>query len=92
MVAATFLPEVAYEQNWTQQETISHLVSKSGFRYKLTPEVQSQIICTRYQSSKHYLKYEEYVTMNDTIPLEEECDAASTQSSGGKGWRDIFNM
>lgn len=66
---ATFLPEVAKEQNWTQQETIIQLVYKSGFRHKLTPEIQSKIHCTRYQSSKHYLTYEEYVTMADAISV-----------------------
>lgn len=58
--SATFLPEVASEQKWTQQETIRYLVEKSGFRHKLTPEIQSTIRCTRYQSSKQYMTYEQY--------------------------------
>lgn len=67
---ATYLPEVAAEQQWTQQQAIASLAHKAGFRNQLTPEVQSQIQCTRYQSSKHYLKFEEYVRMADSIPCQ----------------------
>ena len=68
-VKATFLPEVAKEQQWNQQQTIRQLVHKSGFRHDLTPEIQDTISCTRYQSSKHYLTYQEYVDLPDALSV-----------------------
>lgn len=59
--SATYLPEVAYEQNWTQQETVISLVRKAGYRGVITDELLVQIRCTRYQSSKHQLSYQEHV-------------------------------
>ncbi|KRW98318.1 AMMECR1 domain [Pseudocohnilembus persalinus] len=56
---ATYLPEVAAEQEWTQEEAIKSLVRKAGYRgnYK---NVLSSINLTTYQSSKCKLSYEEY--------------------------------
>ena len=68
--SATFLPEVAKEQRWTTQETINALVKKSGFRHSLSDNLQRSIRCTRYQSSKQYLTYQDYVNMNGAIPIE----------------------
>ena len=31
--SATFLPEVAAEENWTKQETIIHLIRKAGLLF-----------------------------------------------------------
>ena len=59
--SATFLPEVAHEQKWTQQETVLSLVRKAGYRGVITDELLVQIRCTRYQSSKHQLSYQEHV-------------------------------
>lgn len=59
--SATYLPEVAYEQKWTQQETVISLVRKAGYRGVITDELLVQIRCTRYQSSKHQLSYQEHV-------------------------------
>lgn len=33
--SATFLPEVAAEENWSREETLKHLVRKAGYRGKL---------------------------------------------------------
>ena len=61
---ATYLPEVAYEEGWTQEQTIRSLIRKSGFygnpREVLSPNNES-LQCIRYQSSKEYLTYDEYV-------------------------------
>ena len=59
--SATYLPEVAYEQQWSQKEAILSLVRKSGYRGVITDELLSNIHCTRYQSSKYQLSYQEYV-------------------------------
>jgi uncharacterized protein (TIGR00296 family) len=56
---ATFLPEVAHEQRWTKEETLTHLLRKAGYSGKLK-DVQSKIKLERYQSSKCELSYQEY--------------------------------
>lgn len=61
--SATYLPEVAKEQGWTQEETIEELVQKSAYSRALTPQVRAKIQLTRYQSEKESLKYEEYVAL-----------------------------
>lgn len=59
--SATFLPEVAKEQSWTTKETILQLIRKAGYRGSITNHLLSQIQCTRYQSSKCRMSYQEYV-------------------------------
>lgn len=59
--SATYLPEVAKEQSWTQKEAIFSLIRKAGYHGSITYELLSQIHCTRYQSSKYQLSYQEYV-------------------------------
>lgn len=48
---ATFLPCVAEEQEWDHAETIAALLSKSGYRGKVTGELLQQLKTTRYQVS-----------------------------------------
>lgn len=61
---ATYLPEVAYEQGWTQEQTVRSLIRKAGY-YGSPNEVLSpsndSFQCIRYQSSKEYLTYDDYV-------------------------------
>ena len=57
---ATYLPEIAFEQQWTQQETVVSLIRKAGYRGVITEELLQGIHCTRYQSSKFQLTYQEY--------------------------------
>lgn len=61
--SATYLPEVAKEQRWTQVETIKSLVRKAGYHGDVTPQFiqSSNMTCTRYQSSKVRCAYDEYV-------------------------------
>ncbi|EED93039.1 predicted protein, partial [Thalassiosira pseudonana CCMP1335] len=59
--SATYLPEVAQEQRWNQEEAVVSLVRKAGFRGSITDELLSQIHCTRYQSSKYRMSYQQYV-------------------------------
>lgn len=58
--SATYLPEVAAEQNWTQQETIVELMYKSGYRHKCSEQIISSINLTRYKSSKSSCTYQQY--------------------------------
>ena len=58
--SATYLPEVASEQRWSQQEAVISLVRKAGYRGVITDDLLTQVRCTRYQSSKYRLSYQEY--------------------------------
>ena len=59
---ATYLPEVAKEQNWDQIKTVSSLIQKAGYHGKVTDSLLSTIHCTRYQSSKQRVTFHEYVS------------------------------
>ncbi|KAF9365890.1 AMME chromosomal region protein 1-like [Mortierella sp. NVP85] len=58
---ATYLPEVAKEQEWTKRKTIDSLLRKGGFRGTITDDVLQGIILTRYQSQKAQATYQEYL-------------------------------
>ena len=60
----TFLPEVAEEQEWNQEETLRYLIRKSGYRgdYK---KVLDKIDLTTYESMKDAMSYQEYVKFTD---------------------------
>ena len=59
---ATYLPEVAKEQGWDQEKTVATLIQKAGYYGRVTNELLKSIQCTRYQSSKHKVDFEEYLT------------------------------
>lgn len=62
--SATYLPEVAHEQGWTQREAVLSLVRKAGCRRAVTDySALSDVRTTRYQSSKVSLTYEEWRTL-----------------------------
>lgn len=71
--SATYLPEVALEQDWTQEEAVRSLVRKAGYHGSVTAHFirQSGMTCTRYQSSKTRVAYSEYVRLrhNGLDPL-----------------------
>lgn len=58
--SATFLPEVASHERWTQQETIDALISKAGYTGAVTAELRASLSVTRYQSSATSLTYDEF--------------------------------
>ena len=58
--SATYLPEVAAEQRWSQKEAVVSLVRKAGYRGVINDQLMEHIRCTRYQSSKYRLSYQEY--------------------------------
>lgn len=60
---ATYLPEVASEQGWTQAETIVELVAKSGYVGPVTPQLRSAIKLTRYQSQHAELTHAQWVAL-----------------------------
>lgn len=55
--SATFLPEVAAEQGWTQEETIDALISKAGYAGGAALAVRESLAVTRYQSTTCTLTY-----------------------------------
>ena len=59
MYRGTYLPEVASEQNWNQEQTLRHLIQKTGF-YGKFETVKDQIELTTYESSKESLSFAEY--------------------------------
>eukprot|EP00298_Acanthocystis_sp_HF-20_P030106 c9160_g1_i1.p1 GENE.c9160_g1_i1~~c9160_g1_i1.p1 ORF type:complete len:195 (+),score=51.85 c9160_g1_i1:50-634(+) len=66
--SATYLPEVAHEQNWTKDECLESLMKKAGYRGKITPDIiQTSVSVTRYQSAKTSLSYSEYITMYEQV-------------------------
>lgn len=58
---ATYLPEVALEQDWTIEETVESLIRKAGFQGDITEELLNSIKLTRYESSKSSLTHDEYL-------------------------------
>ena len=59
--SATYLPEVAGEQGWTQEEAIRSLARKAGFRAELPAELMDRISVTRYSSSRAHCSYAEFL-------------------------------
>nr|XP_033814261.1 AMMECR1-like protein isoform X3 [Geotrypetes seraphini] len=58
---ATYLPEVAKEQDWDQIQTIDSLLRKGGFKAPITNEFRKSIKLTRYRSEKVTISYTEYI-------------------------------
>lgn len=58
---ATYLPEVAKEQDWDQIQTIDSLLRKGGFKAPITNEYRKSIKLTRYRSEKVTISYTEYM-------------------------------
>jgi hypothetical protein len=61
--SATYLPEVAKDQSWNQKEAVVSLIHKAGYHGHVTNELLSSIHCTRYQSSKFTVSYQDYDMM-----------------------------
>ena len=61
--SATYLPEVALEQGWDQVAAVASLIRKAGYTHDITPSLLQNIHCTRYQSSKVRLTFDEYLHM-----------------------------
>ncbi|EDV21980.1 uncharacterized protein TRIADDRAFT_50735 [Trichoplax adhaerens] len=65
--SATYLPEVAKEQEWTKIQTIDSLLRKGGYRANISPSFRSSIRTTRYCSQKITLSYNEYLQHQQQI-------------------------
>ncbi|KAG0340194.1 hypothetical protein BG004_006528, partial [Podila humilis] len=58
--SATYLPEVASENNWTKEHAIKSLVRKGGYTGQITEKVLSTVKLQRYQSAKVQLGWKQY--------------------------------
>eukprot|EP01118_Nematostelium_gracile_P003181 TRINITY_DN13612_c0_g1_i1.p1 TRINITY_DN13612_c0_g1~~TRINITY_DN13612_c0_g1_i1.p1 ORF type:complete len:239 (+),score=52.77 TRINITY_DN13612_c0_g1_i1:99-719(+) len=58
--SATYLPEVAEEQEWDHEETLHSLIRKAGYNGRITTQLLEKIALKRYQSSKIKMTYKEY--------------------------------
>eukprot|EP00743_Colponemidia_sp_Colp-15_P002314 GILK01002509.1.p1 GENE.GILK01002509.1~~GILK01002509.1.p1 ORF type:complete len:242 (-),score=39.16 GILK01002509.1:189-914(-) len=58
---ATYLPEVAAEQGWTQDEALHSLIKKAGYNGHIDKHLFGRIKLTRYQSSKVTISYAQHL-------------------------------
>lgn len=58
--SATFLPEVASEQEWDHLETIMNLIRKSGYRGRIDETLLLSLRVTRYQSVKCTVDFQQF--------------------------------
>lgn len=58
---ATYLPEVAKEQDWDRIQAINSLLRKGGFQAPITSEFRKTIKLTRYRSEKVTISFAEYI-------------------------------
>ncbi|XP_062029937.1 uncharacterized protein At2g38710 [Rosa rugosa] len=59
---ATYLPEVAAHEGWTQIEAIDSLMRKAGYTGTITESLRKRIRLTRYQSSLYTMHHSDYVS------------------------------
>jgi len=67
--SATFLPEVAKDQRWSQQECIEALIKKAGYDGPVTSELCASLNVTTYRSTKATLTFAEYSQSADSTKL-----------------------
>lgn len=60
---ATYLPEIAIEQNWTKEEALESLIRKSGYNGIIDDKLYKSISLTTYESSKNTLTFAEWKKM-----------------------------
>ncbi|GMM37593.1 hypothetical protein DASC09_049180 [Saccharomycopsis crataegensis] len=58
--SATFLPDVAVEQNWDKETTMRYLVAKGGGPRSITDFGKLDISLTRYKGEKSHITYSEF--------------------------------
>jgi uncharacterized protein (TIGR00296 family) len=62
--SATYLPEIAAEQEWDHVETIDSLLRKGGYRGPITDDFRHSIDVTRYQSEKMTKSFHDWQKSN----------------------------
>lgn len=64
---ATFLPEIAEQEGWSQQRTIDNLISKSGYTGAITPQLRDRLGIVRYESTIASLTFLEYEQLRASV-------------------------
>jgi uncharacterized protein (TIGR00296 family) len=59
--SATYLPEVAEQEGWTQVEAIDSLIRKAGYSGPISDSLRRRLRITRYQSSLFTMTFHDYV-------------------------------
>ncbi|KAJ6804576.1 uncharacterized protein M6B38_259985 [Iris pallida] len=60
--SATYLPEVAAHEGWTQVEAIDSLMKKAGYNGFITEALRKRLHITRYQSTLYTMHFSDYVS------------------------------
>jgi AMME syndrome candidate gene 1 protein len=101
---ATYLPEVAKEQHWDHQKTITSLIQKAGYHGRVDDDLLKSITCTRYQSSKLGVTFHEFLaatnrTHEDGLPQRQPPNIHDTEnvanagsSSSSRHWASCNNL
>mmetsp|Transcript_23152 Transcript_23152/g.40999 ORF Transcript_23152/g.40999 Transcript_23152/m.40999 type:complete len:205 (-) Transcript_23152:114-728(-) len=61
--SATYLPEIALEQQWEKKQCIDSLIHKAGYRGKVTEALRKRIQVQTYVSTTSEVTYDEYSTV-----------------------------
>ena len=69
---ATYLPDVAVEQEWTKEETLESLIRKAGLTGRKKWRDVGELQVVRYQGRKEGVEYEEYRRWREWVVSEEE--------------------
>lgn len=70
--SATYLPDVAVEQEWTKEETLESLIRKAGFSGRKTWRDVGELQVVRYQGRKESVEYQEYKEWRGWVLAKEE--------------------
>ena len=90
--SATYLPEVAKEQGWTQKQTILSLARKAGYTGKVSNDILKIIQTTRYQSSKDKLTYDDFISKRGYDPCRtSQSSKDDKEKSHSGGWRALIS-
>ncbi|KAK4231958.1 AMMECR1 domain-containing protein [Podospora fimiseda] len=69
---STYLPDVAVEQGWDKEETITSLMRKAGWMGKKDKWTEVELKVVRYQGRKEKLEYEEYKRWREWVDGKKE--------------------
>ena len=77
--SAVYLPEVAAERGWDQQQTLDSLIAKSGCAEAPTPTLRRSLVVTRFTSTSRTLPYDAYDAYATGLdPIVGSCGTSAT--------------
>ncbi|GLC37449.1 hypothetical protein PLESTB_001584600 [Pleodorina starrii] len=86
---ATFLPDVAPEQGWNQQQAVDALIRKAGYNGSIGPSLRESLSLERYQSTIAAITYDEFMAAIQQADDEEEAAEAVVGAVGSPSSRDV---